>query len=121
VDFNIKHSTSVEKDKLNRVMDKINRMADLAQDNSTDSELENHKDKFAKYITGDTLLQTRKILNGGSIEESTQYAFDLFKNYENQSDDRNNGESHMLNFDQMLMDLDRVELQHKEIVYKEQN
>jgi hypothetical protein len=27
----------------------------------------------------------------------------------------------MLNFDQMLMDLDRVELQHKEIVYKEQN
>ena len=27
----------------------------------------------------------------------------------------------MLNFDQMLIDLDRVELQHKEITYKEQN
>ena len=114
MDFNIKHSTSVEKDKLNRAMDKINRMADLAQDNSTDSELENHKDKFAKYLTGDTLLQTRNILNGGSIEESTQYAFDLFKNYENQSDSRNNGELHMINFDQMLNDLNIAEMYNKQ-------
>ena len=114
MDFNIKYSTSVEKDKLNRVMDKINRMADLAQDNSSDSELENHKDKFAKYLTGDTLLQTRNILNGSSIDGSTQYAFDLFKNYENQSDSRNKGEMHMINFDQMLIDLDRVETQQAE-------
>ena len=76
--------------------------------------MENHKDKFAKYLTGDTLLQTRNILNGSSIDGSTQYAFDLFKNYENQSDSRNKGEIHMINFDQMLIDLDRVETQQAE-------
>ena len=115
MNFNIKYSTSVEKDNLYKIMDKIDSMASLAQDNSFDWELSNHQDKFAQYLTWASLLNTRKILYGNVVEwESTRYAFDLFKNYENLSDERKIWGLHMINFDQMLIDLNKVEIQQKE-------
>ena len=114
MDFNIKHSTSAEKDKLYRIMDKIDRMTGLAQYNSSDWELLAHQDKFSQYLTGDSLLNTRSTLKGNQVEWSNKYAFDLFKNYENLSDERKFWGLHMINFDQMLVDLNKVEIQQKE-------
>ncbi len=114
MDFNIKHSTSAEKDKLYRIMDKIDRMTGLAQYNSSDWELIAHQDKFSQYLTGDSLLNTRSTLKGNQVEWSNKYAFDLFKNYENLSDERKFWGLHMINFDQMLVDLNKVEIQQKE-------
>jgi len=115
MNFNIKYSTSVEKDNLYKIMDKIDSMASLAQDKSFDWELSNHQDRFAQYLTWESLLNTRKILYGNVIEwESTKYAFDLFKNYENLSDERKIWGLYMINFDQMLVDLNKVEVQQKE-------
>ena len=115
MNFNIKYSTSVEKDNLYKIMNKIDSMASLAQDDSFDWELSNHQDKFAQYLTWASLLNTRKILYGNVVEwESTRYAFDLFKNYENLSDERKIWGLHMINFDQMLIDLNKVEIQQKE-------
>ena len=102
MDFNIKYSTWVEKEKFYKIMDKIDRMADLTQNNSSNWELANHRNNFAKYLTGASLDNTRKILNGNVVEwESNEYAFDLFKKYINESDWRNKGELHMINFNQM--------------------
>ena len=115
MNFNLKHSTSAEKDKLYKIMDKIDRMAGLAQDNSTDWELLAHQYKFSQYLTGDSLLNTREILKDNVASwKSQKYAFDLFKNYINQSDERNFGELHMLNFNQILIDLNTVEIEKKE-------
>ena len=115
MNFNIKYSTSVEKDNLYKIMDKIDSMASLAQDDSFDWELSNHQDRFAQYLTWASLLNTRKILYGNVVEwESARYAFDLFKNYENLSDERKIWGLHMINFDQMLIDLNKVEIQQKE-------
>ena len=115
MNFNIKYSTSVEKDNLYKIMNKIDSMASLAQDDSFDWELTNHQDRFAQYLTWASLLNTRKILYGNVVEwESARYAFDLFKNYENLSDERKIWGLHMINFDQMLIDLNKVEIQQKE-------
>ena len=114
MDFNIKHSTSAEKDKLYRIMDKIDKMTSLAQYNSSDWELLAHQDKFSQYLTGDSLLNTRSTLKGNQVEWSNKCAFDLFKNYENLSDERKFWGLHMINFDQMLVDLNKVEIQQKE-------
>jgi len=122
IDFNVKNSTSAEKNRLNNIMEKLNNMVYLATEKPTDWELENHMDKFAKYLTGQSLLNTRSILNGNPIDwGNTQYAFDLFKNYENQWDERNDGELHMINFDQMLIDLNKVEEKQAEIEAGKEN
>ena len=115
MNYNIRNSTEVEKNNFLRVMDKIDEMTTLAQNNPTDWELDNHKDNFAKYLTGNTLLKTKDILEWKPVEwESTQYSFDLFKNYENKADWRKDGELYMINFDQMLNDLNTIQLHKKE-------
>ena len=118
--FNIENSTETERGRFLDIMQRINRMAELGRNNSNDSELTNHSDQFAQYLTGKSLSNTRDILNGKTVDKEiwedgkdvTPFAFNLFENYK-KSDDRNKGKLQMLNFEQMLNDLNRVETKEK--------
>ena len=113
MNFNIKNIKNPEKseemNKLIEVMRRINKIAELGKSNSKASELNNHADNFGKYLTGDSLLNTRKILKNENVDDKTPSAFDLFKNYKKENDSRNIGELYMLDFQQIDRTLNVVE------------
>ncbi|MBR7036610.1 hypothetical protein IKI14_01735 [bacterium] len=67
--FNIENSTETERGRFLDIMQRINRMAELGRNNSNDSELTNHSDQFAQYLTGKSLSNTRDILNGKTVDK----------------------------------------------------
>ena len=110
--FNIENSTETERDTFIEIIKRINEMAKLGKDKSNDSGLTNHSNKFAQYLTGEILSNTRKFLKGDMVEENKPFAFKLFENYKKENDDRKVGsELRMLDFEQMKRDLDIVEAQ----------